>query len=191
MTAILKPPLSVEQYLQFELTAERRHEYVDGILYQMPGESKNANSIANNFVMFAGPTLLRSKLKTYTNDVKVRTDETKFRYPDIMVAPYDKDGHTHVEEHPVLLGEVLSGGSVRTDTLVKLEEYSKIDGLLYYLVIEQDRPFVLVHRITNRGTETTSVKGTNGVLVLPELKLQLTLSDLYLMIPFEDSEKTT
>jgi Uma2 family endonuclease len=42
---------TVAEYLAFERSADERHEYLDGYLYAMAGESLNHNLICTNLVM--------------------------------------------------------------------------------------------------------------------------------------------
>ena len=39
---------TVDEYLELELTSEDKHEFVDGLSIEIPGESRIANRIAGN-----------------------------------------------------------------------------------------------------------------------------------------------
>ena len=39
-------PLTIEEYIRFELQSECRHEYINGQLIEMPGEKDINNEIA-------------------------------------------------------------------------------------------------------------------------------------------------
>jgi Uma2 family endonuclease len=76
--------ISEADYLQGELLAETKHEYLDGDVYAMAGASENHNLLALNM---AGE--LRNKLKgtpcrTFMADMKVKARQAFF-YPDVMV----------------------------------------------------------------------------------------------------------
>jgi Uma2 family endonuclease len=58
MTAIQEEIMNVDEYIQYELRSERRHEFVNGQLFEMPGESDINNEIAGFFY-----TLFRLTLK--------------------------------------------------------------------------------------------------------------------------------
>lgn len=38
--------MTVEEYIRYEWTAECRHEYIKGQLFEMPGEKRTNNRIA-------------------------------------------------------------------------------------------------------------------------------------------------
>ena len=189
MTAILKPPISVEQYLEFELTAEHRHEYVDGKLIQMPGESKNANRICRNLIRLTDEILLDRGLEAFFQDVKARTKNRRYRYPDFIVAPITENEDPYVVDNPLLLAEVVSPGSEQTDYDTKLAEYAEIPGLRYYLIIKQDRPGVLVYQFENGRSEVTITNGLDSTIVLPEFDLQIPLRDLYAHVHFPEPDE--
>ena len=83
--------LTVEEYIQHELKAERRSEYINGQLFEMPGEKDINNELALQIFL-----LLTSQLKPkgyflYVNDIKVAIPgEKKFFYPDVFVTREQK-----------------------------------------------------------------------------------------------------
>jgi Putative restriction endonuclease len=80
-------PISIEQYLEAELTAPVKHEYVAGHIYAMVGTSK-----AHNLVALALASALRSHLQgrpcqVFMADIKVyMKNATALYYPDVVVA---------------------------------------------------------------------------------------------------------
>jgi Uma2 family endonuclease len=55
MTMLAPKTMSVEEYLEFERTAEVRHEYVDGLLLEMPGETYQHNDIVGDIYIALKP----------------------------------------------------------------------------------------------------------------------------------------
>ena len=49
-TMVAQPLYSAEEYLEFERQAEERHEYLDGFIYAMAGESPLHADISANLV---------------------------------------------------------------------------------------------------------------------------------------------
>lgn len=188
MTAILKPPLSVEEYLEFERTANFRHEYVEGKLIQMPGESKNANRICRNLIRLTDQVLFDQGFEAFFQDVKAKTRNRRFRYPDFIICPITEEEDPYVVDNALLLAEIVSPGSEQTDYDIKLTEYAEIPGLLYYLIIKQDRPGVLIYRFENGRSEVTIANGMDSTIVLPEFNLQISLNDLYARVHFPEPD---
>jgi len=45
-----RPLYTIEQYLEMERASEERHEYIDGYVYKMPGESLEHSRINANLI---------------------------------------------------------------------------------------------------------------------------------------------
>ena len=107
MTMLARKTMSVEEYLEFEKTAEVRNEYVDGALLEMPGVSRRHNRIVVNIVKALDDIALYARCELHPTDVMTRTQNTRYRYPDIVVtcAPGD---NSHVLENPCFLAEITS-----------------------------------------------------------------------------------
>jgi Uma2 family endonuclease len=79
--------LSEKEYIQFELQSDIKHEYVNGKLIDMPGESDLHNQLALNCCIILK---MLSKDKGYSffiEGVKVKLpDENKYFYPDVFIA---------------------------------------------------------------------------------------------------------
>lgn len=70
-----KPPylFTVCEYLTFERTAEERHEYLDGVMYAMAGESRNHGHICTNLTMLLATQLRGRPCAVFGKDTKVRS----------------------------------------------------------------------------------------------------------------------
>ena len=139
MNAVIKTPdfVSIEDYLAGELIAETKHEYIDGVVYAMAGASKNHQSIADNVLAGIHQHLKNTPCRPYGSDVKVKVS-SKFFYPDMMVVCEDKTDNAYYTESPVLLVEVLSKSTRRTDETIKRTAYQSLPSVMEYVLIEQD-----------------------------------------------------
>jgi Uma2 family endonuclease len=144
-TLVADKKYSVEEYFELEKTSEIRHEFINGELIAMPGESKKANEIAGNIYVSLRNSFKKRALKVYNHDVRLMLENNRYRYPDIAVAPTIDDEDSHAITQPVLIVEVFSENSVKTDTVDKLREYSILPTLQYYLIVSQEEPFVEVY----------------------------------------------
>ena len=63
-TLVADKKYSVEEYFELEKTSEIRHEFINGELIAMPGESKKANKIARKIVR-----LLEDKINSKVFDI--------------------------------------------------------------------------------------------------------------------------
>lgn len=79
---------------------------------------------------------------------------------------------------PLLIVEVLSPGTELTDTRDKLQAHQRIESLLEYVIVEQERPEVRVIGRTAQGWDSATCTGTMPVR-LASVDLTLALADIY------------
>lgn len=155
----LKEYWTVEEYLEFEKTSPVRHEYVDGEIYAMAGESKNHNRIALDLSSIINQRLAGSRCEAFIEDIKVRVSPSLYYYPDVVVAcapdTVVEDEDDYVIDDPVLIVEVLSKSTARTDRIEKLREYKNLPNLREYVIASQFNVQVEVYRRQNAGEDWT------------------------------------
>jgi Uma2 family endonuclease len=140
--------VSASEYLAQEEASQTRHEFVNGVVYAMVGASERHNLIAFNL---AGALFghLPESCSVFHADMKLRIvlDRAEyFYYPDIMVCCGPSDQSLHYREGPILLGEVLSQSTERTDRVEKFDAYRMIPALEEYILVAQDAPQVEIFR---------------------------------------------
>lgn len=126
------------EYLQGELVADTKYEFLDGEVYAMAGVSENHNLLALNM---AGE--LRNKLKgtpcrTFIADMKVKACQAFF-YPDVMVVCEPDNEDEDYKNASVIVVEVLSKTTRKFDQTVKRKRYQALQSLEEYVLIEQAR----------------------------------------------------
>lgn len=178
MSVKIKPrPLGVEEYLAGELASDVKHELVGGQAYAMVGVSSAHNLITG--VLYAA---LRSHIKrpchAYFADVKVRVDDD-FYYPDIMVTCERFDPKAYYVTEPVLIVEVLSGSTERTDRHEKRLAYQRLPSLKEYVLVAQDRMQVEVYRRTGGNDWEIERFDERDVLRLESVDLSVAMVEIY------------
>jgi Uma2 family endonuclease len=139
MNALIKnePYISIDDYLALELTSDIKHEYIDGFIVAMSGASKNHNIITGNVLAAIHLHLRNMPCRPFSADVKVKV-ANKFFYPDMMVVCEDKTNNVYYTESPLLIIEVLSKSTRRTDETIKRKAYQSLPSLQEYILIEQN-----------------------------------------------------
>lgn len=180
--------LSVEDYLAQEERAEVRHEYLGGYLYAMAGASTAHNRIAGALHGLLYNQLRGKPCEPFNSDMKVRLRRAKhtwFYYPDCMVVCEPNSPEDPFQDRPVVIAEVLSEATRRTDEGEKREAYLTIPTLTSYLLIETDRPRVVVHGRTDDGFVAHVYEGLDAVVPLPSIEVTLPLGEVYERIVFD------
>jgi len=148
-----KLPITAAEYLEGELRAGTRHEFVDGRVYAMAGASRKHNEICGDVYSALKNHLLGGPCRTYIEAVKVQIADDlgeAFYYPDVFVACEPGDDDSHVVHNPRVVIEVLSESTSRIDRSDKLINYKRIPTVEEIVLIEQDWPEILVFRRAER-----------------------------------------
>ena len=155
-----KITLTIEEYLASERTSVERHEYLDGLVYAMAGESPTHGTICMNLSIYLGRQLIGTTCQAWSKDCKVRSGPVLdpqdrkglFSYPDLVVfcgEPSFHDSHRDVLTNPVAIIEVLSPS---TEIFDRGEKFARLrnwnPSLLDYLLVSQSCP--LVEQFTRR-----------------------------------------
>lgn len=170
------------EYFALEAQSEVRHEFFEGEIFAMAGESIAHNTIALN-VSFALRLALRGKgCRVLMEGVKLAVRENHhYTYPDVMVscAPADLQ-ETRMLRQPVLLVEVLSPSTAAYDRGGKFKRYKELASLRHYLLVSQATWRVEWYRRTeaNEWVHTVLTEPEEELRIL-ELNLQLTLAAVY------------
>jgi Uma2 family endonuclease len=179
--------VSVEAYLAGELRSEVKHEYLNGVLYAMAGARLTHNRIASNVLAKLDARLTGHSCQAFNSDTKVRIrigTQTRFYYPDVSVVCRPNPPDESYLDEPVLITEVISRRTRRTDEGEKKDAYQTIPSLKVYMLVEQDQPLVTVHRRTDGGFVREVYVGLDAVIPLPELDTQLPLAEIYSRVEF-------
>jgi Uma2 family endonuclease len=189
MTAVKQIELvSVEDYLAGELTSDVKHEYLGGYVYAMAGARNVHNRIAGAILGSLYNQLRGKPCEPFNSDTKVRVrfaTHTRFYYPDAMVVCEPNGPEDTFQDRPVIIAEVVSEGTRRLDEGEKREAYLTIPTLMAYLVVETDRPRVVVHRRTDSGFVAEACEGLDAVIPLQAIEAELPLAELYERVEFE------
>ncbi|MDQ6608939.1 MAG: Uma2 family endonuclease [Bacteroidota bacterium] len=175
-------PMNVEEYIQLELSSDRRHEFINGQVIEMPGEKDINNEIAGLIYAFLLQHLKLKGFQIYINDVKVATaDKTKYYYPDVFVTKEIRtEKNQYIKYEPELIVEVISPSSHITDTVDKYIEYTAIPSLKYYLIVEPETIYATLFAKNTQGKwEAMSYVRREDFLPMPLLDISLPLNEVY------------
>lgn len=106
----ISTPTTVEEYIQFELTSETRHEFINGQLIEMPGERKINNKIAGAIYVSLLNRLSQNGYDIFNHGIKVaNNDRTKYFYPDVSASKKTStEENEYIQYDPELIVEVIS-----------------------------------------------------------------------------------
>ncbi len=187
--AKLKTKISVEDYLEGEEISQVRYEYVDGEVYAMAGASDTHYRISMNFATKLDAHLENSKCEAFMAEMKLRADEKTFYYPDVFVACDKVKKSKFYREEPILIIEVISPSTRQTDRREKLRAYQQIPSVQEYIIVEQDKIHIELHRRQPDGRWITYFYNDNDMdeeIEFQSVDLKLTLDEIYRRVKFEE-----
>jgi Uma2 family endonuclease len=196
-----KPLFTVDQYLALERAAPDRHEYLDGQVYAMAGESIAHGDISVNLVGILYNQLRGKPCRVLTKDTKVRSGPTPiplrntsglFSYPDLVVVCGEPDFHD--EHHDVILNptaiiEVLSPATEMFDRAEKFERYRLWNPTFTdYLLVSQDRAQVehFIRQADGGWTQYVHT-GLDASVTISSIQCTLKLADVNDRVTFPET----
>jgi len=181
--------LSEQDYLTYELTADVRHEYVDGQLYAMAGAGERHNRITLNIAFQLRAAARGGHCGVFVNDMKLRLAQGKmYYYPDVMLVCNRQDIADSYKEQPCFIAEVLSPSTVAIDRRERLLAYQKIPSLQYYLLVSADSLKIEYFLRDADGEWQTAFLDAEETLIVTcdNYQAGLRLGDIYEDVAFEN-----
>lgn len=188
MSVAYKLPITAAEYLEGERGADVRHEFLDGRIYDLCGDSLRHNQIAGETALSVKAHLCSGPCRTFIESVKVQICDDlgeAFYYPDVFVTCEPADDDSHVVRHPKLIIEVLSPSTSRNDRGDKLANYKRIPSVEEIVYIEQDWPEIFLVRRSDRWKKHLYTQ-LDSPVHLESIDLTLPVSAFYRAAPFPD-----
>lgn len=142
MTAQPKHYVTSDEYLAFERTDDKKHEYLAGTIYAMAGGSARHNRIAGSTYATLYAQLRQRQCTVYPSDMRVKVIQTElYTYPDITIVCGNEQYEDKKEDtllNPTIIIEVLSPSTEKYDRGKKFQHYRTILSLREYILIAQD-----------------------------------------------------
>ncbi len=196
-----KKSYTPEEYLDFEVNSDARHEYIDGEIIPMTGGTPEHNEIASILNAALRMSLKGKPYSIFVADQRLWIpDRTLYTYPDVMVVPRPlqrQQGRTDTITNPVMIAEVLSKSTKSYDspseTLCERGEkfvaYRTIPAFQEYLLIDQYRIHVEHHiRTAAHQWLFSEYDDPTVTLSLSTFEFQIQISELYESIDFSTAE---
>lgn len=178
--------ISAADYLAQENDGNWRHEFVDGAVYAMAGASDTHNIVRGN--LFAAlNSHVQPPCQAFSAEMKLqysRGEKQRFYYPDVFVACDSQDRERYVRHTAVLIVEVLSPSTERTDRTEKFEIYTAMPTVSEYGLLSQEAMELELHR-RRTGWKRELYQRENTV-TFESVDLTINVSQLYRNVAFED-----
>ncbi|WP_319422386.1 Uma2 family endonuclease [Pleurocapsa sp. FMAR1] len=188
--ALEKKTYTSEEYLNWEILSEERHEYDDGEIRLMTGGTPNHNRICRNLLIALELAFKEQPYETFFTDQRLWiSNRNLYTYPDIMVLEKPiqlQESRTDTVMNPCLIAEVLSKSTKDYDRSEKFVAYRTIETFQEYLLIDQYK-IQVEHYVKTNAHQWLLSEYTDSemTLTLSSVDVQFKIADLYENIEFK------
>lgn len=174
-----------EEYLEMERESAERHEYRDGEIFQMAGESLSHSRVCVNLTIEVGSKLRGHRCEALSSNMKVKTSTASlFSYPDLTIVCGEPEFHDRKKDvvvNPRVIFEVLSPSTERYDRGKKFQRYKLgNETLTNYVLIAQETASVEHYRKSANGEWIYEIHTElSDVLRFVEIDLEISLERIY------------
>lgn len=180
MNVHLPAAMTTPAFLAWAEAQEERYELVEGRVVMMAGGTRAHWQIALNVAKTLDASIDHTRWEVVP-EFGVELGPSTVRFSDVVVdvtggAPSDK-----MARAPVLIVEVLSPSSARTDLGDKAAEYLKLESLATYIVVAQDEIKAWVWTRSDNGFPSgpAVLEGPEAVIAIPALAIGLPLQEIF------------
>ncbi|HEY0838244.1 MAG TPA: Uma2 family endonuclease [Azospirillum sp.] len=189
--------MTVEEFLNWDDGTGISYELIDGIPEPKYVEIVNGRPVAQAaaaaehaaIVTNVGGELrtrLRGPCRAFTDaGVALPNRRDAYYKPDVMVSCTEGRIAGWIVPDPVFVVEILSPGTAGRDEGVKLANYCAIPSVQAVLLVETVQPSARLIRRVGDHWEIEFLRGTDAVVGLPFLDLELPLAEVYRGVAFE------
>ena len=189
MQLAVPKPMTREQFLAWEDRQELRYEFDGFEPVAMTGGTAAHSRQQRNLAIAVGGRLRGRPCEFHGSDLKIETARG-FRYSDGFVTCSPVAADATVAGEPVVIFEVLSDSTARTDLVTKNREYAEIATVRRYVVLAQDAMAgTMFERI---GDDWVGhLLSAASLLHMPEIGIDLPLAELYdgVELPASDADR--
>ena len=175
-----KSNLTVEQYLEAYRDAPGRYELVEGEVLKMAAETALHVRLKGRVFRALASAIADSRVpcEAFQDGMTVKIASKTAREPDASVHCGELSEDSLVLTNPVIVVEVVSPSSAKTDEYHKLADYFSVPSILHYLIVWPKQQYCYHHkRIDDNKVLTTIVR--SGSVEFEPPGFSISLSDIF------------
>ena len=170
--------MTMEEFLAWDEGQEIKHEFDGFGPVEMVGGTFEHAAIQRNIAISVGGRLRGAPCTFIGSDLKIEVAGS-IRYPDGFVVCTPVPRGALIVRDPVVIFEVLSDSTARTDRGQKNAEYAATPSMMRYVMLEQD---AVMGTVWSRigGEWVGRQVGAGAVLTMPEIGIEVPIDELYI-----------
>ncbi|MBK9261170.1 MAG: Uma2 family endonuclease [Polyangiaceae bacterium] len=179
-----KSYVSYADYVALERESTTKHEWLDGVIYDMSGGTIEHSGLKAAVVTALSLELRGKRCRVFDSDLKIKVLATGLAtYPDASVvcgsAELDPE-NDHAITNPKVIVEVLSDSSEAYDRGQKFAHYRRIPSLMEYVLVSQAERRIEVFRRNAAGKWELAEEALAGQTAqLTSIECALSVDEVY------------
>lgn len=181
MNVPLRKEWTQQEFLSWVETQPVRYE-LDGVQpVAIPRGNLAQGAMLRNLSRELSNRLRRQRCQPFGPDVGVATVGSTVRYPDALITCTPQDLTSRLASGVVVVVEIISPSTSRTDRLVKVREYAAVPSILRYVLLESTSIGVTVHerKQSDEAWRTSTFTSSEDILHISEVGIEIPVADLY------------
>jgi Uma2 family endonuclease len=179
-----------EQFFPWAAAQDERYEF-DGLQpVAMTGGNAGHAVVTRNLNSALWTRLRGRSCQPLGPDAGVETVNKAVRYPDALVTCSKFENADLIIPGVVVVFEVLSPASGRTDRIIKVREYAAVPSIRRYVILESTSiGLTVLEREGPDDAWRATILTDGNVLRMPEIGIEIPVGELYEGLTFADQDE--
>ena len=187
MNVPLRTPWSQQEFFSWAASQEGRYEFDGFQPVDMTGGTAGHSIIMQNVHAALRGRLRGSGCRPLGPDAGLATVGTAVRYPDALVTCSKFDREAMTIPGVVIVFEVLSSTTSRTDRIIKPREYAAVPSIRRYVILESASVgLTVMERDQPNEVWRVTTLTNDDILRMPEISIEIPVAELYEDVTFGD-----
>jgi len=180
-----------DEFFAWAAEQDGRYEFDGFAPVAMTGGTINHALIMRNLHRALDRRLRGGACRPLGPDAGIATVGDAVRYPDALVTCSALDGAALTVPGAVVVFEILSSGTSRTDRIIKVREYAAVASIRRYVILESTSVGLTVLERDAPGDAWRAGTLTDAdVLRMPEIGIEVPVGEFYEDVGFPDAAET-
>jgi len=190
MNVAFRKSWTQEEFFTWATTQEGRFEFDGFQPVAMTGGTAGHAVIIRNLHRALDTRLRGSRCQPLGPDAGVATIGAAIRYPDALVTCSSFDREAMTIPGVVVVFEVLSANTSRTDRILKVREYAAVHSIRRYVIVESTGiGLTVMERERSDETWRATTLTTDDILRMPEIGIEIPVTEFYEDIDFKNESQ--
>lgn len=174
--------LTVDKFLAWAVRqTEGKYELIDGVVIMQQAQRWGHSKVKAEVYLVLRDAVAAAGVPYYVapDGPTVRISKHEAFVPDALVAPLPEPAWESLEvADPVIVVEVLSPSTARTDATTKLKGYFQVPSVRHYLIVDPESRAITHHK-RGRGEGVKGRTVRKGALALNPPGIEIHLADVF------------